>query len=515
MIHVQLPQFEGPLGLLLYLIRREELDIYNIPIHKITQQYLDHLKKMRELDLEVAGEFVAMAATLIHIKSRMLLPQYDENGEQVENTEDPRKELVQKLIEYQKYQEASKSLNDRPLLGRDVWARGIREDFEAEEDTDIIVDEGGLFALISVYRKMMNQLSKAVHKVREKSQSIASRILELKDRLIVGQRTTLNELVLFGEKTTNKVLITFLSLLELTKMGFTSLFQAENYGEIYIDPLKPVDRNVIDRVEEYDRKPEQAQAVAAEIEGEATFEANILHPESQTQFSEMPEAQLTQEPQDLSLQVAGAITELAESAENHANPFALKEADLGLPEEIASDDDILEAERAMGLSGHEVDLSAVDRALESFALEKPLENSESVAELIDSSSSEKNIADTDSSLEIQVSASEIQTEPSRIESSMSEFISNDDFEMAWASFVGDEATPVQESQNLAEDTQPPEVNSSQATFSEQEELTETIKFNEQVEVVPEVIEDEIEDFVIADARLNDNDGNNRDPEAGL
>src|SRR5216110_3153130 len=99
-INIQLPKFEGPLGLLLYLIRKEEMDIFDIKINEITKQYLDYIKLMQELDLEVAGEFVAMASTLIHIKSRMLLPSYDENGEIIEN-EDPRKELVQRLLEYQ------------------------------------------------------------------------------------------------------------------------------------------------------------------------------------------------------------------------------------------------------------------------------------------------------------------------------------------------------------------------------------------------------------------------------
>ena len=101
---VQLDQFEGPLGLLLYLIRKEEMDIYDIEIHRITSQYLSYIKQLPSLDLEQAGEFCAMAASLIQIKSKMLLPNYDENGEEIEE-EDPRKPLVQKLLEYQKYQE--------------------------------------------------------------------------------------------------------------------------------------------------------------------------------------------------------------------------------------------------------------------------------------------------------------------------------------------------------------------------------------------------------------------------
>ena len=95
---VTLPKFEGPLDLLLYLIRKEEMDIFDIKIHEITRQYLEYIKRMRELDLEVAGEFISMASTLIHIKSRMLLPQYNDQGEIIES-EDPRKELVQRLLE--------------------------------------------------------------------------------------------------------------------------------------------------------------------------------------------------------------------------------------------------------------------------------------------------------------------------------------------------------------------------------------------------------------------------------
>src|ERR1700722_13912199 len=111
-LQVQLGTFEGPLSLLLHLIRKDELDIYDIPINAITKQYLDYIQIMKELNLEVAGEFITMAATLIYIKSRMLVPQYDANGEIV--AEDPREELVQKLIEYQRYQEAGKQLYKLP-----------------------------------------------------------------------------------------------------------------------------------------------------------------------------------------------------------------------------------------------------------------------------------------------------------------------------------------------------------------------------------------------------------------
>lgn len=247
---IQLPKFEGPMALLLYLIRKEEMDIMDIKIHEITKQYLEYIKLMKELDLEVAGEFIAMASTLIHIKSRMLLPQYDENGEIVE-TEDPRKELVQRLLEYQKYQEAGKSLYERPLLGRDVFPRGVREKLDAKEE-EIVLEDNALFSLISAYRNALRSIKKKVHQVAAKAQSIASRILEIKDRLMVGQRVGMSELIDNLTEKRRQVLITFLSLLELGKMGFVSLYQTDTYQEIYVEAKKPIETNVLDRVEEYD-----------------------------------------------------------------------------------------------------------------------------------------------------------------------------------------------------------------------------------------------------------------------
>lgn len=262
---IQLPKFEGPLALLLYLIRKEEMDIFDIKIHEITHQYLEYIKLMKELDLEVAGEFVAMAATLIHIKSRMLLPQYDENGEIVENI-DPRKELVQRLLEYQKYQEAAKSLYERPLLGRDVFARGIREKLETPEE-EILLEDNALFSLISAYRSAVRSMKQKVHQVKAKAQSIASRILELKDYLIVGTRTTMSALITSAENRRQQTLITFLSLLELGKMEFVFITQTENYQEIYIEPRRSIEANMLDRVEEYDSM--RADEIAASMMQEA------------------------------------------------------------------------------------------------------------------------------------------------------------------------------------------------------------------------------------------------------
>lgn len=265
-ITVQLPKFEGPLGLLLYLIRKEEMDIMDIKIHEITKQYLEYIKLMKELDLEVAGEFVAMASTLIQIKSRMLLPQYNENGEIVEQ-EDPRKELVQKLLEYQKFQEAAKLLYERPLVGRDVWLRGTRETLEQKEE-EIVLEENALFSLIASYRRMLRAVKKKVHQVAAKAQSIASRVLEIKDRLIVGNKITMMELVTATEDRARQALITFLSLLELGKMGFVGLYQSEAYSDIWVDTKKTIETDVLARVEEYDSM--RADEVAAKMMEESS-----------------------------------------------------------------------------------------------------------------------------------------------------------------------------------------------------------------------------------------------------
>lgn len=252
-IRVHLQQFEGPLDLLLYLIRKEEMDIFNINIVEITQQYLEYIKMMKEFDLELAGDFIAMASTLIHIKSKMLLPQYDENGEIIEQ-EDPRKELVQKLLEYEKYKEASKALYERPLLNRDVWARGVREKLE-ENPEEIELEENALFSLIGSYRKMINSLNKKIHKVSIKLQSVSSRILELRHYLHPGKSIRMVELlsreISDQVEKSRQALITFLSLLELGKLGFVSLYQSDVYGDIHIQTKKEIEGDVLSKVEEY------------------------------------------------------------------------------------------------------------------------------------------------------------------------------------------------------------------------------------------------------------------------
>lgn len=250
-LSIHIPQFEGPLGLLLYLIRKEEMDIFDIDVQLITSQYLEYIKKMKQFDLEVAGDFIAMAATLIQIKSKMLLPNYSEEGEEDE-VEDPRKELVERLIEYQRFQEASKKLYDRPLLGRDVYRRGKGRNFHSDEEGEIILDEGGLFSLIAHYRNSVRKMKKAIHKVARKTRSIAGRIMEMKDKFVVGQRILMRDLLNSVEDAKEELLITFLSCLEMGKMGLVTVYQAENYGDIYLTAKREITLDSVERVEEYD-----------------------------------------------------------------------------------------------------------------------------------------------------------------------------------------------------------------------------------------------------------------------
>lgn len=488
MIHVRLDQFEGPLGLLLYLIRKEEMDINDIQIHRITSQYLEYLKRMRELDLELAGEFVQMAATLLLIKSKMLLPQYDEHGELIENPEDPRKELVQRLVEYQMYQEASKQLNDRPLLGRDVFARGSKEEIPVSEG-DIIVDEGGLFALISAYRKIMKQVHKNVHQVRAKGQSIAARILEIKDRLIPGIRIRLKDLISPLEQSSNKVLITFLSLLELTKMGFTTLFQAETYGDIYVDTKKPVERNVIERVEEYDRRPEQTEAVAAALEAEAG---------------------------------GRNLQGLGEESEESAQPQVGEQLGLNSIENLvhvedaASDAEILAAEAEMGFVEDVVDMDKVDQVLANFSLERPQESQQeaqqdmpSIQENVVFHSSES-VSFAEGSGEEESFASDTAILESKLSTEIVDFsnISEGEFDIAWKEMKADEAlqiplpselqveAPLEDSaEALVSVDGPPEFATSQSTEDERVESPDVLAGEPALSGV-EILEDEVEEFVV-------------------
>jgi len=229
---IKLDIFEGPLDLLLYLIRKNEIDIYNIPIALITEQYLSYLDLMRSLNLDLAGEYLVLAATLIHIKSRMLLPPV-EGDDETEEGEDPRAELVQQLLEYQAFKEAALSLDGRPLLERDVFTRGAppEEPAEAEEDEGAMI-EVGIYELVQAFRRIISGLDQSEDlAIDTEKMSLTDRINEIMERLSEEKQLTFTELL--GERMDRKrIVYTFLAILELMKLRMVRAYQSGPFGAI-------------------------------------------------------------------------------------------------------------------------------------------------------------------------------------------------------------------------------------------------------------------------------------------
>ncbi len=220
---VKLPVFEGPLDLLLHLIRLNEVEITEIPIALVGEQYLDYLGLMRELNLDVAGEYLVMAATLAWIKSRMLLP--PEGAEESEEEADPRAELVARLLEYQRYKEVAEDLGRRELLGRDVFrAAGLATESRPASEREI---EVGLFELLEAFRKVLED-SRATHphEVEVEVVTVRERMLVIIERL--EARESLEFAGIFDGAPPSRLLIvtTFLALLELARLGAARIYQA-------------------------------------------------------------------------------------------------------------------------------------------------------------------------------------------------------------------------------------------------------------------------------------------------
>ncbi len=227
---IQLDVFEGPLDLLLYLIKEEELNIYDIPITRITEQYLEHLNLMEMLDLEVAGEFLVMAATLMHIKSRLLLPPDPIAWEDEEA--DPRAELVRRLLEYKAFKEASDRLRIFEAGRNDFFTRsGV----EPEPDGgDSPFTEVSLFDLLSALAKAMQGLPKEnFHQVVKDEYTVAEKVQEIFQRL-TRQPVLFFSRLFTGAKNKFEVITTFLAVLELIRMKEIAVRQSDHFGEIEI-----------------------------------------------------------------------------------------------------------------------------------------------------------------------------------------------------------------------------------------------------------------------------------------
>lgn len=241
MYRVQLNNFEGPLDLLLFFIKRDELDIYDIPISYITQQYLEYVNLMEELDLDVASEFILMASMLMSIKAKMMLPREDEEGEEIDET-DPRYELVQKLLEYKRYKEMAVKMADIDEETRKRYKRGYPDADDVDQQaTGEALKDVTLFDLISAFRKVLTDMERQriVHKVNKVETTVEEQSEFVLRVLTKSGRQSFTSLC---KELTNRVVIvvTFLAILEMIKEQQINLFIEEDPTDFYLD-LKPVD----------------------------------------------------------------------------------------------------------------------------------------------------------------------------------------------------------------------------------------------------------------------------------
>ena len=238
---IHLENFEGPLDLLLHLIKKNEMDISDIPIAVITAQYLGILDAMKTLNLDIAGEFLLMAATLLHIKSKMLLPSVVEDETEQEE-EDPRAELVRRLLEYQKYKDVSETLEASPLLGRDLFARAVPEPEVLEEAESGFVAVG-LFDLLAALRDVLEEKpEELVHEVNLEQLSVTDRINAILTELRGKESVAFLDLFSDGIRR-SEIIVTFLALLELVKMRMVRFMQNTHHGTIWLFPSVAVDEN--------------------------------------------------------------------------------------------------------------------------------------------------------------------------------------------------------------------------------------------------------------------------------
>lgn len=244
---IKLEIFEGPLDLLLYLVKKDHLNIYDIPISKVTDQYLAYIELMRMLDLNIAGEFLVMAATLLQIKSKMLLP--PEENQLQDAQQDPREELVRRLLEYERFKEIADDLRQKEISQQEVFKRAApQEPGQLPKETEVYF-EASIFDLISAFSKALQDVPKEVfYEVIKDEFTIEEKVHQILHLLLVKDSMALSEL--FGQaKNKIEIVVTFLSILELIRMKEIIARQKELFSEIEITRNK---ENIIP----YGRRPE-------------------------------------------------------------------------------------------------------------------------------------------------------------------------------------------------------------------------------------------------------------------
>ncbi|MCS7079260.1 MAG: segregation/condensation protein A [Chloracidobacterium sp.] len=229
--HVRLEVFEGPLDLLLHLIKRHELDITDIPIARITAEYLAYIQALRDLDFDVAGEFLVMAATLIHIKSRMLLPATAEATTEAA-AEDPRAELVRQLLEHQRYRAAAQVLWTRYEVEQGVYTRPVQESPAGEVSVTV-------FDLLETFKRLLDRRRQRLElAIAHETMTQARKLAEL--RALLETQPRLNATRLFeAARSKREMVCLFLAILELLREGVVRFIQTETFGDIHLERLSP------------------------------------------------------------------------------------------------------------------------------------------------------------------------------------------------------------------------------------------------------------------------------------
>ena len=230
---VKLEIFEGPLDLLLYLIKKDEVDIYDIPIAKVTDQYLEYLEMMTMLDLDIAGEFIVMAATLMQIKSRMLLPPEEVPEEEMEE-EDPRTELVKKLLEYKKFKEAADKLAVIETTTSQLYTRKSEERPVPEIENENAFFEASIFDLLTAFSKILKEVPRETfYKVVKEKFTVAEKIHDIV-HMLVNEPTIYFSKFFKAAESKMEIIVTFLAILELIRLKEIMIVQRESFGEIEI-----------------------------------------------------------------------------------------------------------------------------------------------------------------------------------------------------------------------------------------------------------------------------------------
>jgi len=235
---VVLEVFEGPLDLLLYLIKKDEVDIYDIPIGRITDQYMEYLKLMQVLDLNIAGDFIVMSATLMLLKSHMLLPVEERKEMDEEDEEDPRWDLVRQLVEYKKFKDAADHLEDLEVHMENVFSRES-EHVELGAAPEVDLRDASIFDLISSLNDALGRVQEEdLQEIFAEEYTVGQKVSYIVENLKVVKRLSITDLFT-GMRSRQEIICTFLAVLELIKLNRIAAVQDAHFGHIVVEPREP------------------------------------------------------------------------------------------------------------------------------------------------------------------------------------------------------------------------------------------------------------------------------------